>query len=292
MNLPPNLRNLFNERGFSLVEIAIVLVIIGLLTGGGISLMGMLTERKSRNDTIDYLKQARETLIAFAANSGRFPWADTDNDGTENSGAASGTLPYSTLQLSPTDPYKRVLGYALHAGLGNNRTDSCSALRSGLSGAPRVVDADGTATAFTVSAVLISPGPMDADSNGNVFDTINSGIHRGDNTDGTPNYLRHPQIMGFDDLVVYIGGNELFGNLCEYLTVAVNNNFTSTIYVYDANQGSDLGTIPPGNAALYDIISGTRIEILDGAGGSGTPVASTPPTPIILAGRGTTITVP
>jgi prepilin-type N-terminal cleavage/methylation domain-containing protein len=292
MNLPRNLRKLRDQRGFSLIEIAIVLVIVGLLTGGGISLMGMLTERKARNESIDYLKQTRTALIAFAANSGRFPWADTNSDGIEDSGAASGTLPYSTLQLSPSDPYKRVLGYALHSNLGTNRTASCSALRSGLSGTPQVVDADGVATAFTVAAVLISSGPMDADSSGNVFDTITTGTHRGDNTDGTPNYLRHPQITGFDDLVVYIGGNELFGNLCEYLTVAVNNNFTSTVYVYDANQGSDLGNIPPGNASLYNIISGTRIQIFDGAGGTGSPVLSTPPTPIVLAGRGTTITVP
>jgi prepilin-type N-terminal cleavage/methylation domain-containing protein len=31
------------QHGFSMIEIAIVMVIIGLLAGGGISLMGMLT---------------------------------------------------------------------------------------------------------------------------------------------------------------------------------------------------------------------------------------------------------
>ena len=49
-----------------MLEIAIVMVIIGLLAGGGISLMGMLTQRKARNETIDYLKQAETALISFA----------------------------------------------------------------------------------------------------------------------------------------------------------------------------------------------------------------------------------
>ena len=55
-----------NHKGFTLIEIAIVMVIIGLLAGGGISLMGVLTKRKARNQSIDYLKQAKEALTSYA----------------------------------------------------------------------------------------------------------------------------------------------------------------------------------------------------------------------------------
>ena len=97
----------------------------------------------------------------------------------------------------------------------------------------------------------------------------------------------------FDDLVVYIGGNELYGNLCEYLTLAVNNGpGEPTAYVRDANQGIDLGSIGGGNSALYEIISGTRIEIWSSGGGNGSIISSDPPTPIYLAGNGFTITIP
>jgi prepilin-type N-terminal cleavage/methylation domain-containing protein len=281
------------QHGFSMIEIAIVMVIIGLLAGGGISLMGMLTQRKARNETIDYLKQAEAALISFAGINGRLPWADTSGNGNENSGAPSGSLPYQTLKLIPTDPNKRVLKYAVNGSLGTDRTTSCNALRAGLLGGPAVVDADGAATSFQTAAILISAGPADADGDGNVFDRIGTGTHQGDNTDGSPNFLRYPPIDGFDDLVVYVGEHQLYAEICEFLSLAVNNNSGGIVYVHNRTQGSDLGALADGAAGIYTILSGTQIEILNGSGGSGTTVLpSTPPTPLALAGRGFTITLP
>ena len=282
-----------NQRGFTFIEIAIIMVIIGLLAGGGVSLMGILTKRKARNETIDYLIQAKQAIVSYANIHGKLPWADTDGDGNQNTNASSGALPYLDLEVRPSDPYKRVLKYEINNNLGTDRPTSCNALRAGLSSGPRVIDGDGTAASFYIAAILISSGPMDADSDGDVFDAITSGSHQGDNTDGTPNYLRYPPVNTFDDLVVYIGGNELYGNLCEYLTLAVNNGpGEPTAYVRDTNQGIDLGSISGGGSALYEIISGTRIEIRSAAGGGGAIIASNPPTPISLSGNGFTITIP
>ena len=282
-----------NKHGFTLIEIAIVMVIIGLLAGGGVSIMGMLTQRKARNETIDYLKETKEALINYVTINGKLPWADTDGDGNQNNNATSGTLPYLDLMVRPSDPYKRVLRYGINSNLGTDKPTTCNALKAGLSSGPRVIDGDGAATSFYIAAIFISSGPMDLDSDGNVFDAINSGSYQGDNTDGTPNYIRHTPIDTFDDLVVYIGGNELYGNLCEYLTLAVNNGTGEpTAYVRDANQGIDLGSIGDGGSALYEIISGTKIEIWSSAGGGGSIILSDPPTPIYLAGNGFTITIP
>jgi prepilin-type N-terminal cleavage/methylation domain-containing protein len=248
-----------DQRGFTLLEIAVVMVIIGLLAGGGVSLMRVLTERKARNEALTYLKDTQTSLIAFAERTGRLPYADSDGDGLENAGVASGTLPYRTLLTAPTDAYKRPLRYALNPNLGANRTAACSALRTGLSGAPQMVDADGAS---------------------------------GDNTDGTPNYLRHPPATGFDDLAVYLGGNELYSSLCEYLSLAVNNHSGSTVYVHDVNQNTDLGSLAAGSSRVYTVLSGSLLMLCSGSGGCATPVASNPPTPIALAGRGVTITLP
>lgn len=278
-----------------MLEIAIVMVIIGVLTGGGISLMKVLTERKARNASIEYLKQIRTELISFAENNGRLPLADSDGDGLENSGQTTGTFPFLSLQSQPVDPYTRVLTYEVNSNLTNNRAATCSALRTGLSGqSPEVVDADGSAAAFSVAAILVSAGRMDADNNGNVFDDINSGAFLGNNANGNPNYLRHPPLDGtFDDLTVYIGGNELFGSLCEYLNLAVNNASGAAVYVHNATTGSDLGTIAGSNSGLYTILSGTRIEVRSAAAGGGSVVSpSTPQTPVILAGQGATINIP
>lgn len=267
------------------------MVIIGVLAGGGVSLMGTLTRRKARIETIDYLERAQAALISFADINGRLPWADSSGDGLENSGAAAGNLPYQTLRLNPTDPYKRALRYALNSNLGADLTASCSALRSGLSGTPNVVDADGAPASFPVAAILVSAGTMDADSDGNVFDGISTGAYQGDNRDGAPNYIRHPSADVFDDLVVYLGENELYGNICEYLALAVNNTSGATVYVYNLTNGADLGTLSNGSSGIYEIMSRTQIEIRTASGGGGTLVASTPPNPLALSGRGCTINV-
>lgn len=281
-----------DERGFTLIEIAVVMVIIGILAGGGVSLMRVLTERKARTETLSYLKDSHASLLAFAERTGRLPYADSDADGLENSGVLSGTLPYRTLATAPADAYKRPLRYALNPHLGIHRAAACSALRTGLAGAPQVVDADGSAAAFPIAAVMVSAGPMDADGDGGVFDDLAVGAHQGDNTDGTPNYLRHPPVAGFDDLVVYVGENELYSSLCEYLSLAVNNHSGSTVYVHDANQGSDLGSLATGSSSVYSVLSGSRIALCGSPGGCAAPVASNPPTPIALAGRGVTLTLP
>ena len=279
-----------NCRGFSLIEMAIVMVIIGVLAGGGVSLIGMLTKRKARTESIDYLKHAQATLISFADINGRLPWADTSGDGAENSSATSGNLPYQTLKLSPTDPYKRTLRYEINANLGTNLTASCNALRSGLSGGPDVVDADGATASVPIAAILVSAGTMDADSDGNVFDDITTGTHQGDNTDGNPNYIRHPSVDDFDDLVIYLGENALYGEICEYLTLAVKNDSGVTVNVHNLITGADLSpALNDGDTATYTILSGTRIEIQDT---SGTNVTSEPNSPIALAGHGFTIYVP
>jgi prepilin-type N-terminal cleavage/methylation domain-containing protein len=281
-----------NANGFTLLEIAIVMVIIGILAGGGVGLMRMLTERKARNATVDYLQQVRTALVSYAATNGRLPWADSDADGAENSGSAMGTLPYLTLQIAPADAYKRNLRYEINANLATDRATTCGALRAGLTIRPLVVDADGAAAAFSVAAVLVSAGPMDADSNGNVFDDQTAGTHQGNNANGNPNYLRNPPVLDFDDLTAYIGGNELSAHACQYLDMAVNNNSGSTVYIYDVNQGSDIASLADGNVNAYNLISGTRIEIRSAAGGGGSIVSSSPPTPIILAGQDATLNLP
>jgi prepilin-type N-terminal cleavage/methylation domain-containing protein len=280
---------LSNAHGFTLLEIAIVMVIIGILTGGGISLMKVLTERKARNATADYLQQVRTALVGFAVDNGRLPWADSNGDGTADIGTARGTLPFLTLQLPPSDAYKKTLNYEINANLAVSRSGTCSALRAGLSGRPQMVDADGSAVAFSVAAVLVSAGPMDADGSGNVFDDLTTGAFLGNNATGTPAYLRHPPVQDFDDLTAYVGGSELSANTCEYLDLAVNNNSGATVYLYNVTQGSDIATIPDGGTGAYTIISATRIELRSAANGGGAIVDSTPPTPITLAGRGATI---
>jgi len=282
----------FDNRGFTLIEIAIVMVIIGLLAGGGVSLMGILSERKTRNETIEYLNEAKAALVNFARINGRLPWADSSGDGLEDSGVSTGSFPYGTLRTGPADPQKRALRYALNSALGTGLSGTCSALRSGLTGSPLVVDSDGATASFPVAAVLLSSGPQDADGDGNVFDDVTAGTHLGDNRDGNPNYIRHPPDAGFDDMVVYLSEYTLYGEICGSPNLAVKNSTTADIFVYDRTRGSDIGIVPTGSTISYGITSGDRIELRSAAGGGGSIVASTPMTPIIVAGEGATVVAP
>jgi prepilin-type N-terminal cleavage/methylation domain-containing protein len=285
-----------NENGFTLIEIAIVMVIIGLLAGGGVSLMGMLSERKIRNESVEYLDEAKNALINFAKIHGNLPWADSNGDGVQDTGTSAGTFPYRDLRLKPRDANRRFINYALNNNIGTDRPISCSALRPGLSigSIPSVVDSDGSTTAFPVAAILISAGPTDADNDGNVFDRITAGTYRGNNRTGAPNYLRHPPTNTFDDLVVYISGYSLYGEMCGDPVLSVNNGSAANIFVYNTTQGSDIGLVAPGSAVTFRIISGEQVQIRNAAGGSGAIVGSTPSTspPLIIAGEGAVIRVP
>jgi len=71
------------QSGFTLIEVAVVMVIIGLLVGFGASLVRPLTERAKRMETTETVKGAVEAIVGFAAAEGRLPqWGDDTVDGT------------------------------------------------------------------------------------------------------------------------------------------------------------------------------------------------------------------
>lgn len=113
----------FRQGAFTLVEMAVVLAIVGLLVA---SLMYTLTaqvEQRAREQTQRTLEQARETLLGFAIANGRLPCpASSGSAGAEAVGGGSvctnyydGFLPAVTLGFQPQDSQ----GYALDAW--NNR---------------------------------------------------------------------------------------------------------------------------------------------------------------------------
>ena len=68
-------------RGFSLVELAIVLSILGLLSIGALSALRIQTERARLAETRELLADAREALLNFAAVSGHLPCPAPDAGG-------------------------------------------------------------------------------------------------------------------------------------------------------------------------------------------------------------------
>ena len=97
--------------GFTLVELAIVLVIIALLIGGMLVPLSTQRDIQNTNDTQKQLSEIKEALYGFAAANGRLPCpAATAATGIENplgggvcTNSWNGFLPGITLGVGPTD---------------------------------------------------------------------------------------------------------------------------------------------------------------------------------------------
>ena len=97
-----------NLQGFSLIEMAMVLVIVGLMMGGIMGALGPQLDNKKVRDTQERIKQASEAIMAFAIANRRLPCpASATSNGDEQftgvAGACSnfndGFVPARTLGL-------------------------------------------------------------------------------------------------------------------------------------------------------------------------------------------------
>jgi prepilin-type N-terminal cleavage/methylation domain-containing protein len=240
------------ERGFSLAEMAVVLVIVGLLIGGLLAPLATQMDQRNFADTQRRIEYAREELLGFAIANGRLPCPASTSSGGDESPSGGGTctnyydgyLPAKALGVLQVDSS----GYAIDAY--NNRiryvlaqtlfSTPCPAgvlpafsgtniKSNGLQCLPGdlLVCMSSQAAGFsstscgtnnslvnanTVVAIVFSTGKNSATSDSSRLDEIA-------NTDANATFVYHtPTSSGatggeFDDQMVWISAGLLFGRM-------------------------------------------------------------------------------
>ncbi len=205
--------------GFTLTEMAIVLVIVAVLIGGMLIPLSAQTEARRTDETRRHLADIREALLGHAIINGRLPCpmptAVTDPANAAYGVAAAtcapgaeGLLPWKTLGMPESDAWgtRRTAAADPFAGYWRYRIDdnfsTAFTLTTGTTSALAVWDAAGNRISLAAEApvaIVFSTGP-DRVANGR------NAVLDADYQGGEPS-------AGFDDLLIWIGRPLLFNRM-------------------------------------------------------------------------------
>ena len=235
-----------SQRGFTLIELAIVLVIVTILIGGlAVPLSAQIQARRIA-ETRQTLQEAREAILGYAmthlatpVGKRRLPCPDTDGDGIEDLVSNDckkfyGWMPWVSLGTAPNDAWGNRLGYGVIEAFGSKASgfSSSSALNNSASTTSLSICTVYTCSSLApdvakdIAFVLVSHGPNGwgaRNVNGNTLATP-SGPDEQKNlkkaTEETKIYVSRSQTKPgaangeYDDLIVWISFNQLIARVC------------------------------------------------------------------------------
>lgn len=222
------------ESGFTLIELAIAIVVISLLLGGLLGPLSIRVEQQERAKTQALLEEIKEALLGYAAINGFLPCPAREGDpASPNYGVADttcppgsatmdGFLPWKTLGVSPTDAWGRPRvtptddwrGYWRYRVDGNfaDVGTAISLTTNFSTDALRVVDATSgnllTTTTERPVAIVFSTGAADKDANSSDDDGENADYEISNGT-----YAAGEYSTTFDDITTWLSRPLLYNRM-------------------------------------------------------------------------------
>jgi prepilin-type N-terminal cleavage/methylation domain-containing protein len=218
MKTESGVRSQESGAGFTLVELAIVLVIVGLLIGMGASLIGPLTKRAKLQEARNTVKEVYEAINGFTSANKRLPALLTD------------------VGVKTTDSYGSSLLYYVANGL--TASNFCTT-----QGTYLTVN-DGTAPPKTnVAFIVFSQGEnkcnqTDQALTGTTFTIVDTGV--------VVACLPQDPNAGYDDIVMYQDINTLRQQICNSFRIVTDSlpSGTETVAYSPTNLSATDGTTP------------------------------------------------
>lgn len=244
--------NISPQAGITLIELAIVLVVLGLVVGMSLPLLSELSKQRHYRSTQRDMEEIKESLVGYAVIHGRLPWADTTGDGVGDTNEPVGALPFLDLGLGAQDAWRSPYRYDVNDRLTTtqNLQELCTALSQIASNEPPQLAFTQGGRRSAQAVVALSGGE-------------NCTL---DGENGVENRLYETlaQSNSYDDLVIWIPPSTLAGRLncaggggggCTSYTVF--NKSKRVVYVLG---GSYTCTQVPTNQR-FTISSGQIVEI-------------------------------
>ncbi len=228
------------KEGFTLVELAMVLVVIGLLVGMGMGLFGVLSKRAKHIESRETVKAVYEAIIGYAAANKRLP---TDLSG---------------LGVKNTDSYGSPLNYYLWGG-----NDLCTS-----TGTYLTVNDSSTGTTYqktNVGFILFSNGENRCNQTG-TSSPFNIPVQGQQVNPGSC-----PAGDNYDDVVMYSDIDKLRSQICSTFKITTETLPVGTEeLVYPSTQLEATDGTPPYTWIVVGQNAGTN-----GCTGSNRPISST-----------------
>ena len=228
------------QLGFTLVEMAIVLIIVALLLGGLLPTVTSQLEQQRNNETSKQLAEIKEALIGYALIHGRLPRPATSAiDGAERAAICTGAtaisdcagfIPWATLGISKLDSWGKIIRYSVTPNFANapftlSATVATKTMQTRDAGALTYLagQASCTTTNQCVPAVIFSHGKNNfgtGNSGNAIADSSTTNADEGTNNGITNNFFsrihsNNTTASGgeFDDIVVWIPLNTLMSRM-------------------------------------------------------------------------------